>query len=84
MKVDSGAFVVKSNESDLHEQAKDIEMLRAELSELERMIFKVNMNGMCALLYICSRVKSVDYRSLQYDILSVKMLMRVSSGVYIS
>jgi hypothetical protein len=47
-KVESRAFVVKSHETDLHEQAKEIEMLRTDLSEQEKMIFRLNMMGMCA------------------------------------
>jgi hypothetical protein len=47
-KVESRAFVVTSNEGDLQKQAKGIGMLREELSVQEKMILKVNMNGMYA------------------------------------
>jgi hypothetical protein len=80
-KVESHAFGEKSHGSTLHEQAKEIEMLRHELSEQEKMLVTLKISGMYAFVYVCSRAKSMDCISLQYDILSVKMLMHVSLDI---
>jgi hypothetical protein len=40
---------VKIHEAALQVQAKEIKMLKDELSELEKMIFKLNVKGMCFL-----------------------------------
>jgi hypothetical protein len=45
-KVQTHAFVGKSCEAALHEKAKEIKKLRHDLSELEKMILKLNMKGM--------------------------------------
>jgi hypothetical protein len=47
-KVESLAFVVKSHEEDLHEETKEIEMLKKELLEQEKVIFTLKMKGMYA------------------------------------
>jgi hypothetical protein len=44
-KVETRAFVVKSHEGALHEEAKEIKMLKHKLSKLEKVIFKFNMKG---------------------------------------
>jgi hypothetical protein len=68
---------VKSHEAALHQQTKEIQMLQHMFSDQEEMIFKLNRMGMYAFGYVCCRVKSMDYRSVQYDILSVKMFLHV-------
>jgi hypothetical protein len=72
---------MKSHEVALHGHSKEIEMLRRELSEYEMMIFRLCMKGMFAFCYVCSRVKSVEYRLLQCDVLSVEMFMHVCLDV---
>jgi hypothetical protein len=47
-KVQSRGFGEKSHESALHEQAKEIEVLRHELSEQEKMLVTLKINGMYA------------------------------------
>jgi hypothetical protein len=71
--VDALAFFVMSHGAALHEQAKEIKKLRHKLSEHEKVIFKLCRKGMYAFVYVCGRVKTVDCRLLQYDILLVKM-----------
>jgi hypothetical protein len=45
-KDESRISVVESGEVDLHEQAMEIEMLRHELSEQEKMLVRLDVNGM--------------------------------------
>jgi hypothetical protein len=47
-KLESHALLVKSRESALLEQAKEIKELRDKLSELDKVTFKLNMKGMYA------------------------------------
>jgi hypothetical protein len=44
-KVESPGFGEKNHETTLLEQAKEIDLLKHELSELGKMIFKLNMKG---------------------------------------
>jgi hypothetical protein len=46
--VESRAFVVESDEADLHEQAKELKMLKHELSEQEKMLVILSNNGVYA------------------------------------
>jgi prefoldin subunit 5 len=46
--VESGAVVVKGHEAACHDLAKEIKKLRKELSEQEKMIFKLCMKGIYA------------------------------------
>jgi uncharacterized protein YuzE len=46
--VESRAFVVESDEAYIHVQAKEIEMLKDELSAEEKILIKLNINGMFA------------------------------------
>jgi hypothetical protein len=55
-KVESHAFVVKSHEAALHEQAKEIEMLRHMFSEQQKMRFRLKIKGMYAFIYVYFRV----------------------------
>jgi hypothetical protein len=53
-KAESGAFVVKCHEAAFHERAKEIKKLRHELSEQEKLIFKLKINGkyaFCVCIY---------------------------------
>jgi hypothetical protein len=72
---------VKSHGAALQVQAKEIKKLRHKLTEHKKVIFKLCMKGMYAFVCVCSKVKSVDWTLLHYDILSVKMFMHVSLEV---
>jgi hypothetical protein len=54
-KVESRAFVLKSHEEALHEQAREIKKLNHQLSELEKILIKLKMKGMyafCVCMYV--------------------------------
>jgi hypothetical protein len=81
IKVESCGFGEKGLEAALDEKAKEVEMLRHKLSGQEKFVFKLQIDGMYALLYVYNRVDSVVYMLLQCEIPSVKMFMHVSLEV---